>query len=200
MRLVNRGKNVAGLLQDRFEHNWNDFRLGFRRARQRFDHAQHPQRAGDDEGLMLDPVGVAIIFGGRHPPAAPIDLVGDDHRIAPGEWMRLRRMIVIAAIAHAADPPGRTLQIILVNLGFGHQFRGAELASQTHFVEDLDRLLHALHPVRHDAFDRRPCGDRFHEHPLPTMEQRFGHARSFPDRRIQSEPACAFVKRQGERG
>ena len=56
-------------------------------------------------GLVLDAVGIEIVFGARHAPAAPIALGGHHHGMGAGMGVMLALLCALPAVVTAQDPP-----------------------------------------------------------------------------------------------
>jgi hypothetical protein len=140
--------------------------------RQGLADAQQARGRLDDAGLEFDLGRVAVVFGAGHAPAAPVLVVRGDYGECAGLRMVGGFVRLLPAVAGAVDAPVVQLAHLVdraVAL-VGRQFAGREIATEADVVEDLQRLIEALHPLRQHAFDHGPCADRLHEHFLVLVE------------------------------
>jgi hypothetical protein len=121
--------------------------------------------------------GVAVVFGPRGAPAAPVVGVGDDDRIGAGIGVVQAVALLLPLVAGSQDAPvGDGHAVRLVDGIFRPQLACLELASQPHVVGDAHGFVEALGPDRHDLVDRRPGADAVDPHLLVPLEDGLGHA------------------------
>ena len=92
--------------------------------------------------------GVAVVFGARHAPAAPVVRVGDHHREGAGIGMVGAVLGRLPLVAGAQQAPVRRPSAAASPAVFGAQFMRQELAAQADVVGDAHRLVEALGPYR----------------------------------------------------